>query len=81
LFALDANLVDSDIFDSRVNMKGVAVNFNYQITDAVTATFTYANGKRKNTSDLSPGAPGEPDIGGTILSKYNLFQADLVLKF
>ncbi len=34
-FSLDPNLVDSDIFDSRVNMQGFAVFFGYQITDAV----------------------------------------------
>lgn len=81
LFSVDQNLIDSDIFDSRVNMKGFAFTANYQITDAVTATFTYARGKRKNASEATPGQSGEPDLGGSTLTKYNLFQADLVLKF
>ena len=44
LFALDPNLVDSDIFDSRVNMKGVVLTANYLIADSVTLSVTYANG-------------------------------------
>ncbi|MFA5264729.1 MAG: putative porin, partial [Opitutaceae bacterium] len=46
LFALDPNLVDSDLFDSRVNMEGVFLSVNYQITDSVTATFSYASANR-----------------------------------
>ena len=34
-FALDPNLVDSDIFDSRVNIEGVYVQLGYAISDAV----------------------------------------------
>jgi len=81
LFSVDQNLIDSDIFDSRVNMKGFALSVNYQLTDAVTATITYANGKRKESSEATIGQSGEPDLGGTTLAKYNLFQADVVLKF
>ena len=35
-FSLDPNLVDSDIFDSRVNMQGVAVKAGYMLADAIT---------------------------------------------
>ena len=35
-YALDPNLVDSDIFDSRVNMEGVVVSSAIALSDAVT---------------------------------------------
>ena len=37
-FALDPNLVDSDIFDSRINEKGVAVKVGYMVADAISLT-------------------------------------------
>jgi hypothetical protein len=78
LFALDPNLVDSDLFDSRVNVKGAIFNFNYLLTDAVTFSVTYANGSGKDKSAVSAGSG---DIGFTTLNKYNLFQVDVVAKF
>lgn len=78
LFALDPNLVDSDLFDSRVNVKGLAVTANYQLSDAVTFTVTYANGKTKNSSAISAGAG---DIGISTLKDYGLLQLDIVAKF
>lgn len=78
LFALDANLVDSDIFDSRVNMKGVVFGADYLLTDAVTFSLTYANGRASNKSAVSAGSG---DIGITTLNKYNLLQVDFVAKF
>ncbi len=81
IFALDPNLVDSDVFDSRVNLQGVVFNLNYQITEAVTTSLNYAHGNRKNKTVGTPS--NSPDIGDNadILSKYNLLQLDLVLKF
>lgn len=78
LFALDPNLVDSDIFDSRTNMKGLVFTANYLITDAITATLTYANGEGKDQSAVSAGSG---DIGLTTLKKFNLLQFDVVAKF
>jgi len=78
LFSLDPNLVDSDLFDSRVNTKGFAATANYQLTDAVTFTVTYANAKTKNNSAISPGAG---DIGIPTLKDYGLLQLDFVAKF
>ena len=43
-FALDPNLVDSDLFDSRVNMEGFAVQAGYAITDAIIFNLTYGYG-------------------------------------
>ena len=82
LYALDANMVDSDLFDSRLNMKGFVVQGAYAFTDFLNATLTYANGDRNNKT-LPTGAVG--DLGGpngtASLEDYQLFQADLNLKF
>ena len=77
-YSLDPNLVDSDIFDSRVNMEGVAVQAGYALSDAVTLNLTYAYGKQ---ADRSLGTGGVGDIGLNPLRNYQVFQADLNLKF
>jgi hypothetical protein len=77
-YALDPNLVDSDIFDSRVNMEGVAVQGGYALSDAITLNLTYAYGGQ---SDLSLGTGGVGDTGLNPLRDYQLFQADLNWKF
>jgi hypothetical protein len=77
-FALDPNLVDSDIFDSRVNMEGVFVQLGYAVTDAITANLTYAHGWQID-HDLGTGGVG--DLGINPVDDYNLFQADLSFKF
>ena len=77
-YALDPNLVDSDIFDSRVNMEGVAVTAAYALSDAVFFKLTWGYGW---PSDDSLGTGGAGDIGINPLDQYQLFQADLSLKF
>jgi hypothetical protein len=77
-FALDPNLVDSDAFDSRVNLQGLVFTFGYAITDAVTANLTYAHAWQID-SDLGTGGVG--DLGINPVDDYNLFQADLSFKF
>ncbi len=77
-YSLDPNLVDSDIFDSRLNMEGVAIQAGYAITDAVTFNLTYAYGEQINKT-LGTGGVG--DIGVNPLREYQLFQADLNWKF
>jgi polyhydroxyalkanoate synthesis regulator phasin len=77
-FALDPNLVDSDLFDSRTNMQGVVIGGDYALGGATMFSVTAASGKRvKNTI----GAPGSGDIKNYALDKYWLLQADLVVKF
>lgn len=82
LYALDPNLVDSDLFDSRLNLEGFAVQGVYAITDFCNLTLTYASAER-NQAGLPTGAVG--DLGGTggtaALDNYRLFQADLNFKF
>lgn len=78
-YALDPNLVDSDIFDSRVNMEGFAVQAGYAISDAVTFNLTYGYG-RQNDRNLGTGGVGDA-FSLNPLRKYNIFQADLSVKF
>lgn len=77
-YALDPNLVDSDIFDSRVGLEGVAVTAAYMLSDAVTFKATWAYGWQIN-DNLGTGGVG--DIGINPLDQYQLFQADLSVKF
>ncbi|MGI8481123.1 MAG: hypothetical protein ACR2MF_03530, partial [Chthoniobacterales bacterium] len=77
-YALDPNLVDSDIFDSRVNMEGAVVQAGYALSDAVTFNLTYGYGRQ---ADGRLGTGGVGDIALNPLRKYQLFQADLNLKF
>lgn len=77
-YALDPNLVDSDIFDSRVGLEGVALTAAYMLSDAVTFKATWAYGWQIN-DNLGTGGAG--DIGINPLDQYQLFQADLSLKF
>jgi hypothetical protein len=76
-FSLDPNLVDSDIWDSRVNMQGFAVQAGYALSDAVIFNLTYGYAWRAD--DLGTGGVG--DIGINPLDKYQILQADLNVKF
>ena len=77
-YSLDPNLVDSDIFDSRLNMEGIGAQAGYAFSDAIIFNLTYAYGRR---SDSSLGTGGVGDIGINPLDKYQIFQADLNVKF
>jgi hypothetical protein len=77
-YSLDPNLVDSDIFDSRINMEGVAVKAGYALADAITFNLTWAYGWRSNSLF---GTGGVGDIPINPLDEYQIFQADLNVKF
>ncbi len=78
-FALDTNLVDSDLFDSKTNTQGWVIGGNYALGAATQLSVTYANGKRKNDTVIAPGAG---DVGSNnALNKYQLLQVDLNVKF
>lgn len=77
-YALDPNLVDSDVFDSRVNIEGVAIQAGYALSDAITLNLTYAYGRQ---ADGALGTGGVGDIGLNPLRDYQVFQADLNWKF
>ena len=78
-FALDPNLVDSDLFDSKTNMKGFIAGGNYALGAATQLSVTYAKGERKNNTVI---APGSGDVGSNnALADYWLLQVDLNVKF
>ena len=78
-FALDPNLVDSDIFDSRVNMEGFVVQAGYALSDAVFFNLTYGYGEQADRS-LGTGGVGDA-FSLNPLRKYSIFQSDLSVKF
>lgn len=78
-FAVDPNLVDSDLYDSRVNMEGFAVRAGYALSDAVTFNLTYGYGEQIDR-DLGTGGVGDAFTINP-LRKYQIFQADLNVKF
>jgi hypothetical protein len=59
-FALNPNLVDSDLFDSRVNLEGFFLQANYAVSAAVTTNLTYAQAWQ---IDHGLGTGGVGDIG------------------
>ncbi len=77
-FSLDPNLVDTDFFDSRVNIEGVVVQGGYALSDAVIFNLSYGYGW---AADKSLGTGGTGDIAINPLNKYQIFQADLNVKF
>ena len=78
-YALDPNLVDSDIFDSRVNMEGFVVQAGYALSDAVFFNLTYGYGQQADRS-LGTGGVGDA-FSINPLRKYSIFQSDLSVKF
>jgi hypothetical protein len=78
-YALDPNLIDDDLFDARTNMQGVVARAGYMLSDAVSVNFTYAHGWQIDDNLGTGGLGGS--IGINPLDNYNLFQADLNLKF
>ena len=78
-FAVDPNLVDSDLYDSRVNMEGFALRAGYALSDAVTFNLTYGYGEQID-GDLGTGGIGDA-FSINPLKKYQIFQADLNVKF
>jgi hypothetical protein len=83
-FALDPNLVDSDIFDSRTNMKGFIFGANYALGAATQLSLTYGSGERKNTALIAPGAGDIATPNTTTantLHRFEILQLDLNIKY
>jgi len=80
LFALDPNLVDSDLYDSVLNFEGLAVSFSYAFTDNIFGSAAYAWGDRAN-KHLPTGLGGDLYRVGSSLNDYRLVQLDLSWRF
>lgn len=79
-YSLDPNLVDDDIFDARQNMQGPVVRAGYALSDAVSVNFTWHYAWRYN-DDLGTGGTPIAITGISVLDQYQLFFADLNIKF
>jgi hypothetical protein len=78
-YALDPNLVDSDLFNSTLNLEGVAVRAGYMLADAVVFNLTWAYAWRIDGS-IGTGGIGD-NISINPVDQYQIFQADLSFKF
>ena len=77
-YALDPNLIDSDFFNQRLNEQGVVVRAGYMLADAIVLQLSYGHAWRID-KDLGTGGTG--DITINPIESYNIFQADLSVKF
>jgi hypothetical protein len=77
-YALDPNLVDTEFWDSKLNLEGVGVTFAYMLSDAVWLHFLYGYAEH---ADKGLGTGGAGDIAANPLKNFQLFQADLNVRF
>jgi Putative porin len=77
-YSLDPNLVDTEFWDSKLNLAGIGVTLGYMLSDAVFVNLLYGYAWQ---ADGSLGTGGGGDIGINPMDKYQLFQADLNVKF
>lgn len=77
-FALDPNLIDSDLFDARLNVEGVGVKAGFMLADAIVLNLTYGYAWR---IDNSLGTGGVGNIPINPLDQYQILQADMSVKF
>jgi hypothetical protein len=76
-FSVDPNLTDTEFFDTKLNLEGVGVTVAYMLSDAVWVQLLYAYAWR---ADDGLGTGGG-EIAINPLKNYQLFQADLNVKF
>jgi hypothetical protein len=77
-YALDPNLVDTEFWDSKLNLQGIGVTFGYMLSDAVWMQLLYGYAEQ---ADRSLGTGGFGDIAINPVKNFQLFQADLNFKF
>jgi len=80
MFAVDPSLGDSDIFDSRLNFKGVTFKGQYLVEDNVSLNLTAAHGSRLNDKYNSVSGTGT-DLKNLNLKDFDLLQLDVNYKF
>ena len=77
-YSVDPNLVDTEFWDSKINLQGVGVTLGYMLSDAVWIQLLYGYAER---ADDSLGTGGFGDIAINPLKNFQLFQADLNVRF
>ena len=79
-YALDPNLLDSDIFEGRGNLQGVYAGITYGLTDNFVSTLRYAHAWRIN-DQLGTGGSNLDLPQMNPINHFNLLQLDLSLRF
>lgn len=77
-YSLDPNLIDTEFWDTKLNLEGIGVTFGYMLSDAVWVQLLYTYAWH---ADEGLGTAGGGDIAINPLRNFQLFQADLNLKF
>jgi len=77
-FSVDPNLVDTEIWDTKLNLEGVTVTLGYMLSDAVWVQLLYGYAWR---ADDALGTGGDGAIAINPVKHFQLFQADMNFKF
>jgi hypothetical protein len=77
-FSLDPNLVDTEFWDSQLNLQGIGVTFGYMLSDAVWFALAYGYAEQ---ADTSLGTGGTGNIAINPLKNFQIFQVDLNVRF
>ncbi len=79
-YALDPNLIDSDVFEGRENMQGLFVSLAYCFTDNVYGAARYGYASRINHKLGTGGSNGDlPQMNP--MDNFSLFQVDFGVRF
>ena len=79
-YALDPNVIDSDIFEGRENLEGICVSAAYGLTDNLIGTVRYGHATRIN-KQLGTGGSNQDIPQVNPINSFDLFQVDMTLKF
>ena len=79
-YALDVNLIDSDFFEGRANLRGTYVSFAYCFSDAIIGTIRYGYASRIRR-DLGTGGNNYDIPGINPINNFDLVQCDLTWLF
>jgi len=79
-YALDPNLIDSDVFEGRENLEGVYVTLAYGFTDNFIGTVRYGHASWINKL-LGTGGSNQDIPQINPINDFDLFQVDLTFRF
>ena len=77
-YSVDPNLVDTEFWDSKLNLQGIGVTAGYMLSDAVSVNLLY--GRAWQADDML-GTGGGGDIAINPVTDFQLFQLDLNVRF